>query len=341
MNSVDTQYLELLKKIKAEGNFQLDRTGTGTYSIFAHKMEFDLFKGFPLLTTKEVWYKGILHELLWFIKGDTNIQYLVKNNVNIWTAWAYKRYINFVNHILKIANGVIPESLGSSTCYYDNYLSILKDARFSDIAEAAKDYPFYTQAEFAKKIVSDDEFAVVFGNLGPVYGSQWIDWNGKKINQLDKVIEDLKINPDSRRHIVSAWNVEKIPYMALDPCHYIFQFHSYLDKDNRRRLSMYWVQRSVDTFLGLPFNIASYATLLLIVAKMTDHIPDKLSAFLGNTHLYVNHMDAVNEQLTREPYELPTLEILKKHNKISDYQYQDFKLNGYKSHPKIKADIAV
>ena len=339
MNGVDIQYQDLLRKIITTGIEQEDRTGTGTFSLFGEKMEFDLTEGFPILTTKDVWYKGVLHELLWFISGNTNIKYLVDNKVYIWNEWAYRRYNNFSNLILTHSIAEILNT-NSKKSYYNNFTDILLKEYFS-IERARTDCPIYTQEEFIERIRVDAKFAEIWGDLGPVYGSQWVNWNGLKINQLQNVINTLKTDPDSRRIIVNAWNVEKIPSMALDPCHAFFQFYSVKYGNGKRKLSMYWLQRSVDTFLGLPFNIASYATLLTMVAAVTNHEPHKLIAFLGNTHLYKNHIEQANIQMQREPFPLPKLEINSEINSIFDYKYQDFKLINYQKHSKIHADISV
>ena len=262
------QYLELLNKIKTEGVDRSDRTGTGTRSIFGHQMRFDLSEGFPLLTTKKLHLRSIIHELLWFIKGDTNIGYLRDNGVTIWDEWA------------------------------------------------------------------DPD-----GNLGHIYGYQWRSWpdyNGGHIDQLRDVIDQIKRNPDSRRLIVSAWNVADIPGMALPPCHVMFQFYV---ADGRLSLMLY--QRSADTFLGVPFNIASYALLLMMVAQVTGLKPGEFIHTLGDTHIYHNHFEQVDTQLARTPGKLPVMTLNPEVKDIFDFKYEDFTLSDYNPQPHIKAPVAV
>ncbi len=262
------QYLDLLKHVMAEGAVKTDRTGTGTQSVFGFQMRFDLQKGFPLVTTKKLHTKSIIHELLWFIKGDTNIKYLKDNGVNIWNEWADKN-----------------------------------------------------------------------GNLGPVYGKQWRSWatpDGKSIDQLSQVIEMIKKNPDSRRMMVSAWNVSDVSKMALPPCHALFQFYV---ADGKLSCQLY--QRSADIFLGVPFNIASYALLTLMVAQVCGLKPGTFVHTLGDAHIYANHKEQVTLQLTREPHELPVMKINPLIKSIFDFKYEDFFLSGYNPHPHIKAAVAV
>ena len=262
------QYLSLLEHVMKNGVRKNDRTGTGTLSVFGYQMRFDLEKGFPLLTTKKLHVKSIIHELLWFISGDTNISYLNRNGVSIWDEWA--------------------------------------DAD---------------------------------GNLGPVYGYQWRSWpaaGGKKIDQLSEVIESIKKNPDSRRLIISAWNVGEIPKMALPPCHVMFQFYV-----AEGRLSCQLYQRSCDIFIGVPFNIASYALLTMMVAQVTGLMPGDFIHTLGDAHIYLNHTEQVKLQLTREPYPLPLMIINPDVNDILKFRFEDFTLRNYVAHPHIKADIAV
>lgn len=258
------QYHELLKKILNEGEYKKDRTGVGTLSIFGHQMRFNLSEGFPLVTTKKVSVKSIIHELLWFLKGDTNIKYLNDNGVTIWDEWA------------------------------------------------------------------DED-----GDLGPIYGSQWRAWNGFS-DQIDDVVKQIKENPDSRRMIVSAWNVDDLQYMALPPCHCLFQFYVQGGK-----LSCQLYQRSGDTFLGVPFNIASYALLTMMIANVTGLIPGEFIHTLGDVHLYVNHIDQARLQLTRDLRPLPTMLINPNVKDIFSYQYDDFALINYDPHPHIKAEVAV
>lgn len=262
------QYLELMKYVKEHGIRKDDRTGTGTLSVFGYQMRFDISEKFPLLTTKKLHLKSIIHELLWFLKGDTNIRYLKDHGVSIWNDWADEN-----------------------------------------------------------------------GDLGPVYGAQWRSWkaaDGRKIDQIEQVIEHIKKYPDSRRLIVSAWNVGELDKMALMPCHAFFQF--YVADD---RLSCQLYQRSADIFLGVPFNIASYALLTMMVAQITGLRPGEFIHTLGDAHLYLNHLEQVDEQLTRDPLPLPVMKINTDVKSIADFQFEDFELTGYKSHPAIKAPIAV
>ncbi|ASR47268.1 thymidylate synthase [Paenibacillus kribbensis] len=261
-------YLELLEDILENGVKKEDRTGTGTLSVFGRQLRFDLAKGFPLVTTKRVHLKSVIHELLWFLRGDTNISYLKENGVTIWDEWA------------------------------------------------------------------DEQ-----GNLGPVYGSQWRSWettDGQHIDQIANVIESIKNNPDSRRHIVSAWNVAQIESMKLPPCHFVFQFYVAGGK-----LSCMLTMRSVDTFLGLPFNIASYALLTHMVAQQCNLEPGEFIWSGGDVHIYSNHMQQVHTQLEREPYPLPQLKIMRKPDSIFDYTYEDFVFENYEYHPRIKAPVAI
>lgn len=263
-----TQYLNLLDKILTEGVQRGDRTGTGTLSIFGHQMRFSLQEGFPVLTTKKLHLKSIIHELLWFLKGDTNIKYLKENNVNIWNEWA------------------------------------------------------------------DEQ-----GNLGPVYGYQWRSWptpNGKSIDQITNLINGLKSKPNSRRHIVSAWNVADVENMALPPCHCMFQFYVAEGK-----LSCQLYQRSADVFLGVPFNIASYSLLTLMVAQVCGLQPGDFVHTFGDTHLYLNHLQQAKTQLNRSIKKMPQMKINPKINNIFDFYYNDFELIDYNPHPSIKAPIAV
>ena len=262
------QYLELLDHVLKNGVEKHDRTGTGTISIFGYQMRFNLDEGFPAMTTKKLHLKSIIHELLWFISGDTNIKYLNDNGVRIWNEWADKD-----------------------------------------------------------------------GNLGPVYGYQWRSWpasDGKKIDQLADVIENIKKSPDSRRLLVSAWNVGEIQKMALPPCHVIFQFYV-----AGGRLSCQLYQRSCDIFLGIPFNIASYSLLTMMVAQVTGLKPGEFIHTLGDAHIYLNHIEQVKLQLTREPYPLPRMEINPSVRDIPDFRFDDFKLTDYVAHPGIKGDISV
>ncbi len=310
-NHVDREYLKLLEYIMEHGATKTDRTGTGTKSVFGYQMRFDLEKGFPLLTTKKVPMKSIIHELLWFMRGNTNLKYLADNNVHIWDEWPYKAY-------LQRNNLPIPEINGEQW----------KTG----------------MAEFVGKIKTDELFAKEYGNLGPIYGYQWRNWptpNGQHVDQLKQVIETLKKSPDSRRIIVSAWNVADIDEMAkagLPPCHCLFQFYVANGK-----LSCQLYQRSCDTFLGVPFNIASYALLTMIIAQITDL---KVGEFIwtgGDTHLYLNHMEQVQAQLSRKDdiRPMPKMKINEEKKNLEDFTIDDFELVDYNPHDSIKAPIAV
>lgn len=262
------QYLDLMRHVRENGTFKEDRTGTGTYSCFGYQMRFDLSEGFPLVTTKKLHLRSIIHELLWFLSGDTNIRYLKENGVSIWDDWA------------------------------------------------------------------DED-----GNLGPVYGSQWRSWptpDGGHIDQITQVIDQIKNNPDSRRIIVSAWNVAEVNNMALPPCHAFFQFYV---ADGKLSCQLY--QRSADIFLGVPFNIASYALLVHMVAQQCDLEVGDFVWTGGDVHLYANHLEQTDLQLSREPLALPQLKIHRKPDSIFDYKFEDFEIVGYESHPHIKAPVAV
>ncbi|TDJ17116.1 MAG: thymidylate synthase [Gammaproteobacteria bacterium] len=262
------QYLDLMKHVKEHGVKKEDRTGTGTISVFGYQMRFDISETFPLLTTKKLHLRSIVHELLWFLKGETNIEYLKEQGVSIWDEWADEN-----------------------------------------------------------------------GDLGPVYGAQWRSWlaaNGKTIDQITRVIDQIKNNPDSRRLIVSAWNVGELDQMALMPCHAFFQFYV---ADGKLSCQLY--QRSADIFLGVPFNIASYALLTMMVAQVCELRPGEFVHTLGDAHLYLNHMQQVNEQLSREPLASPVMKINPQVDSIFDFKYEDFKLLNYVSHPFISAPIAV
>jgi thymidylate synthase len=262
------QYLTLLQTVLEQGVKKHDRTGTGTLSVFGHQMRFNLSEGFPLTTTKKLHMKSIIHELLWFLSGDTNVRYLQDHGVRIWNEWADEN-----------------------------------------------------------------------GELGPVYGAQWRSWqtaDGGVVDQISQVVEQIKTTPDSRRLIVSAWNVGEIPRMALPPCHTLFQFYV-----AEGRLSCQLYQRSADTFLGVPFNIASYSLLTLMIAHVCGLQPGDFVHTLGDTHLYLNHLEQARLQLTRQPYPLPKLAIRREVKSIYDFQYEDFELINYQAHPTIKAEISV
>ncbi len=307
----DEQYLDLLQKLLDEGNEKTDRTGTGTKSFLGHQMRFDLSDGFPLLTTKKVPIKAIIHELLWFMRGDTNLKYLADNNVHIWDEWPYKAYLTRNNLPVPEING---EEWKTG------------------------------MAEFVEKIKNDPTFAKEYGNLGPIYGYQWRSWptpNGGHIDQLAKVIEQIKNTPDSRRMIVSAWNVADIDEMAkagLPPCHCFFQFYV---SDGKLSCQLY--QRSCDTFLGVPFNIASYAIFTMIMAQVCGLKPGEFVWTGGDVHLYKNHIEQAKLQLSRrgDIRPLPTMKINPAKTKIEDFTIEDFELVGYDPHEAIKAPIAV
>ena len=299
------QYLDLLKLIKETGTKKEDRTGTGTISIFGHQMRFDLQEGFPLMTTKKVNLDSIIHELLWFIKGDTNIRYLVKNGVNIWNDWPFQSWLNQTGQSEKY------------TMHSKEWKNMMKT--------------------FVDNVIKDEEFASQYGDLGPVYGKQWRDFEG--VDQLNNVIQDIKKSPDSRRLIVSAWNPKDIPVMiksGLPPCHTLFQFYV-----SKGKLSCQLYQRSADVFLGVPYNIASYALLTLMIAKVTELEPGEFVHSFGDTHIYLNHLEQVNEQLSRDPHSLPKLEIIKNRTSIFEFDISDFELTEYNPHPFISAPIAV
>jgi thymidylate synthase len=363
MNQLDVTYQQLLQDILENGVEKSDRTGTGTISVFGRQIRHKMSEGFPLLTTKKMYFKGIVTELLWFLKGDTNIKYLVDNNCHIWDGDAYNAY-----------------QRGFKEKHY------LK--------------PTSTKEEFIERIKTDDEFAKVWGELGPIYGRQWRNWDVydqyrmkaadgtrfygkiKPIDQIANLINDLKTNPDSRRLMVNAWNVGELDQMVLPPCHYGFQVYTRelsleermtiwnerikglhfvltwgngktqvdaLDEQNipKRAISLMWNQRSVDTPLGLPFNIASYALLLAIIGKMVNMVPDELIGNLGDTHIYKNQIDGIKEQLTREPYQLPKL-IMSNNVNFNDTideflnscLISDFQIENYQSHPSIKMPLS-
>jgi thymidylate synthase len=371
MNNIDKQYLELVNHILRFGNTKQDRTGTGTKSIFGWQIRHSMKEGFPLLTTKKVAFKTMVTELLWFLRGDTNIKYLVDNGCHIWDGDCYKAYRK--NMTLSVNKG------------YDIDRNSLK--------ENENGFSPYTQEEFINKIKTDDEFAKKFGELGPVYGKQWRSWREGKytnewivdgleipggptywkegIDQIANAIHLLKTDPDSRRILVSAYNVGELDQMVLPPCHYSFQFYTReLNLEERtelakgkivpllgsredsydeagipkRAISLLWNQRSVDVGLGLPFNIASYALLLEIIAKEVNMVPEEVIGNLGDCHVYLNHEEGLKEQLTRIPYELPKLDKLTDYLCIKDdwecYKPNDFKILNYQSHPAIKLPLS-
>lgn len=312
------QYLNLCKHILSNGTKKEDRTGTGTVSVFGYQMRFDLSKGFPLVTTKRVPFRLVASELLWFIRGDTNIKYLLENNNNIWNEWAFKKWVESSEY-----NGPDMTNFG---------LRSLEDEEFRKQYEEQMEI-------FKSNILNDDDFARKYGELGDVYGKQWRKWkatNGETIDQLKDVIETIKVNPDSRRLIVSAWNPEDIPTMALPPCHTMFQFYVINGK-----LSCQLYQRSGDVFLGVPFNIASYALLTHLIAHECNLQVGEFIHTLGDAHIYVNHFEQVNTQLKREPKALPKLTLNEEKRSVFDFELDDIKLEGYDPHPTIKAPVAV
>ena len=307
MNNIDKKYQELLQDILDNGIEKKDRTGTGTISEFGHQIRHKMSEGFPLLTTKKMAWKQIVSELLWFLTSQTNISFLLKHNNHIWDGDAYKNYITKTE--IMTGHG-----------FHGTVLS---------------------QEDFISKIKTDNDFAKTWGDLGPIYGKQWRKWDGKngRIDQIDDLVRELKTNPDSRRLVVSAWNVGELDQMVLPPCHYGFQVWT-REEDGKRYISLMWNQRSVDTFLGLPFNIASYGLLLHIIANEVDMIPDELIGNLGDTHLYLNHIEQAKEQIGREPFDLPQLKTDAKMDGICCNVPDDFVLEGYQSHPAIKAPLS-
>ena len=308
----DKEYLNLCKTILEDGITKDDRTGVGTKSIFGYQMKFDLTKGFPLLTTKKINFNLVWSELLWFIKGDTNIKFLLQNKNNIWNEWAFKKWIESDQY-----TGPDMTDFGHR---------VLEDNEF------AEEYKKQMNA-FKENILTDDEFSKKFGDLGNVYGKQWRNFNG--IDQLKNVIEQIKINPSSRRLIVSAWNPAEVDSMALPPCHTMFQFYV-----SNGKLSCQLYQRSADVFLGVPFNIASYSLLTILIAKECRLEVGEFVHTLGDAHIYINHFEQVNEQISREAYELPSLKV-SDFDSIFDLEISDVELVDYNSHPFIKAPIAV
>jgi thymidylate synthase len=298
-------YHQLLRHIMEQGVVKKDRTGVGTISVFGYQMRFDLGAGFPLATTKKVHFKSIVHELLWFLRGDTNIRYLVQQGVNIWNEWPYQHWLR--------ATG--------------------QEAQYPKYSEGWK----AQLGVFVERVRTDAEFAAQWGELGPVYGKQWRDFEG--VDQLAGVMDDLKRNPDSRRHIVTAWNPRDIPEMAqagLPPCHTLFQFYV-----AEGRLSCQLYQRSADVFLGVPFNIASYALLTRMAAQAAGLQPGDFVHTFGDVHLYLNHVDQAKVQLGRTPKPLPEVRLNPAVKNIFDFAYEDIELVGYDPHPAIRASVAV
>ncbi|MFD1862700.1 thymidylate synthase [Planococcus chinensis] len=312
------QYLDLCEHILHNGTKKEDRTGTGTLSVFGYQMRYDLNEGFPLMTTKKTAFRLIVSELLWFIKGDTNVKALLAENNHIWDEWAFAQWVNSDEY-----QGPDMADFGRRS---------QKDEEF---AAAYKEQ----LGIFQDKILNEPEFAEKYGDLGPVYGKQWRSWaktDGGTIDQLKDVIESIKTNPDSRRHLVTAWNPEFIGDMALPPCHIMFQFYV---ADGKLSCQLY--QRSADVFLGVPFNIASYALLTHLIARECGLQVGDFVHTTGDTHLYSNHIEQVKEQLTREPKELPTVKINEDVASIFDMELSDITIEGYDPHPRIKAPVAV
>ena len=379
MNNLDKQYQALLQDILDNGVTKQDRTGTGTISVFGRQIRHKMSEGFPLLTTKKMAWKTMVTELLWFLRGDTNIKYLVDNDCHIWDGDAYKKFVNRFE-------------------WKSNGTRLVPNGNLGELNENGE---LLSKEEFINKIKTDDEFAKKWGELGPIYGKQWRSWihhypktypevsqyeqyiGVKTIDQIANLINELKTNPDSRRLLVSAWNVGELDSMVLPPCHYGFQVYTrelsyderfriayknlelrkaleseskmlhYPDGHNKvmndaniptRAISLMWNQRSVDTFLGLPFNIASYGLLLEIIAREVNMVPDQLIGNLGDVHLYSNHIEQAKEQMGRAPYELPKLKIKDGFDILSGlgdmYEIDSFTLENYQSHPTIKAPLS-
>jgi thymidylate synthase len=388
MNNLDARYQGLLEDILQWGVEKKDRTGTGTISVFGRQIRHKMSEGFPLLTTKKMHWNSVVTELLWFLRGETNIKFLLDYDCHIWDGDAYKRYVTHWGNPIDPINYELYGPNTTMNCFHE-------------------DKRLYTKEEFVKQIKTDETFAKQWGDLGPIYGKQWRKWKYQEnewydghthypeistsIDQISNLVQQLKTNPDSRRLMVSAWNVAELGQMVLPPCHYGFQVytrelsiaerldlgyktykelfepfdfykvdHEEIDElypVPRRAISLMWNQRSVDTFLGLPFNIASYGLLLEIIAKEVNMVPDELIGNLGDAHLYSNHIDQAKEQIGRTPYELPTVKIternwymhekVKEHlgektldEKLKSYRPDCFELIGYESHPKIKAPLS-
>ncbi|WP_404452795.1 thymidylate synthase [Virgibacillus necropolis] len=318
MYNGEQAYLDMCQHVLDNGNKKEDRTNTGTYSVFGHQIRFDLSQGFPLLTTKKVPFRLVASELLWFIKGDTNIRFLLENNNNIWNEWAFKNWVESTEYA-----GPDMTDFGNR-CQTDDAFN--------------KQYQ-EQMTIFKESILQDDAFAAKFGDLGSVYGKQWRNWRtsqNETIDQLKEVIDSIRNKPDSRRHIVSAWNPEDVPNMALPPCHTIFQFYV---ADGKLSCQLY--QRSADIFLGVPFNIASYALLTHLIAHECDLEVGEFIHTFGDAHIYANHIDQVNIQLGRDSKPFPKLVLNKGKTSIFDFDMNDFELKDYNPHPAIKAPIAV
>jgi thymidylate synthase len=363
MNNIDKQYQDLLQDILDNGIEKKDRTGTGTISVFGRQIRHKMSEGFPLLTTKKMAWKTMVTELLWFLRGDTNIKYLVDNGCHIWDGDAYKNYLKHT--ITGVENG-----LDRIKGYLDNCL-VEFEGSYEHFTNPSFAYGFrpHTQEEFINKIKTDDEFAKKWGELGPIYGKQWRSWGEEKqmdldtstvlrvengiekhpykefiskqgIDQIANLINDLKTNPDSRRLMVNAWNVGELDQMVLPPCHYGFQVYTrpttreekITNPGKYRAISLMWNQRSCDFPLGIPMNISSYALLLMMIADEVNMVPDELIGNLGDCHIYLNQIDGVKEQITREPYPLPTVHV---RDGIFCSSVDDVILENYQSHLKI------
>lgn len=317
-NPNEQQYLDLARFVLENGHYKDDRTGTGTISTFGYQMRFNLQKGFPILTTKKVAFGLVKSELLWFLRGDTNIRFLLQHHNHIWDEWAFKKWVESDEY-----HGPDMTDFGHRW---------LHDAGF-------KQQYLEQKKLFCQRVLDDDDFARKYGDLGLVYGSQWRHWettDGGSIDQLHNVIEQIKHNPHSRRLIVSAWNPQDIPSMALPPCHTMFQFYV-----NDGQLSCQLYQRSADIFLGVPFNIVSYALLTSLVAKECGLKPGEFVHTLGDAHIYSNHVKQVKEQLMRQVHPAPKLILPKEAKPLDQYEMDDIKLDNYEHEPAIKAPVAV
>lgn len=318
INENEQQYLDLARYVLENGHLKGDRTGTGTHSVFGYQMRFDLQKGFPILTTKKVTFGLIKSELLWFLRGDTNIRFLLQHKNHIWDEWAFKKWVTSDEY-----HGPDMTDFGHRW---------LQDAKFKE--------QYLTQKQlFCQRILQDDDFAKKYGDLGLVYGSQWRKWKtsqGDTIDQIQNVIDEIKKNPNSRRLIVSAWNPEDVPSMALPPCHTMFQFYV-----NDGKLSCQLYQRSADIFLGVPFNIASYALLTHLIARECGLEVGDFVHTLGDAHIYNNHIEQVKEQLMRQVHTAPDLVFPNGTKPLDEYTMDDIKLDHYEHEPAIKAPVAV
>lgn len=315
----DKVYLELLQHVLNNGDVKQDRTGTGTISVFGPQMRFDLQKGFPLFTTKKIAFRLIVSELLWFIKGDTNIRYLLQNNNHIWDEWCFKKWVESEEY-----KGPDMTDFGIRSQNDEAFALLYKE-------ELKK---------FCESILTDDDFSEKYGDIGSgAYGAQWRSFagpDGKSVDQLKDVVEQIKNNPDSRRHLVSAWNPPEIKNALLPPCHTLFQFYVANNK-----LSCQLYQRSGDLFLGIPYNVTSYSLLLHMIAKECGLEVGEFVHTIGDAHIYLNHVDQVNTQLVREPRPLPTLVLNPDVTSIFDYEMEDISIEGYDPHPRISAPVAV